>query len=69
MMEQLTIFDVMDETKNKLYEVLGVTIPFRENCTFRHILDTNQSIPCTLRNRLFILLLFYKVFISRCSIT
>lgn len=22
MMEQLTIFDVMDETKNKLYEVL-----------------------------------------------
>ncbi|HDR7594587.1 TPA: hypothetical protein QCX59_003775 [Bacillus mycoides] len=25
-MEQLTIFDVMDETKNKLYEVLGVTI-------------------------------------------
>ncbi|KAB2393826.1 hypothetical protein F8171_15305 [Bacillus cereus] len=33
----------------------GVTISFWENCTFRHILDTNQPIPCTLRNRLLML--------------
>ncbi|MDN4877254.1 hypothetical protein QYM23_31220 [Bacillus cereus] len=45
-------------------KLIGVTISKKENCTFRHNLDTNQPIPCTLRNRLFNLSFFYRVFLS-----
>ncbi|KAA6470381.1 hypothetical protein DX931_28480 [Bacillus cereus] len=61
MTSNLTVGKVIEEFKaagleaDNPSDLPGVTISFWENCTFRHILDTNQPIPCTLRNRLLML--------------
>lgn len=44
-------FDEIDIQKQlNMIHLNGVTISKKENCTFRHNLDTFYPVPCTLRN-------------------